>query len=102
MRGPKVAIAVILHLRSLVAGVSGVQSCRAAARRFLALPTLPDPPGLPDLVAGPGRLQISGLGLKGALHDVTLHAEPGQTVAIVGGNGAGKSTLVGLAARLFD
>ena len=36
------------------------------------------------------------------LKNVTLEAEPGQTVAIVGPTGAGKSTLVGLVPRFFD
>ncbi|MEO9324042.1 ABC transporter ATP-binding protein [Nocardioides sp. C4-1] len=33
---------------------------------------------------------------------IDLHAEPGQTVAIVGSTGSGKTTLVSLVARLFD
>ncbi len=36
------------------------------------------------------------------LHDVSVEAEPGQTVALVGPTGAGKSTLVSLIARLYD
>ncbi|NHN56726.1 ABC transporter ATP-binding protein [Calidifontibacter sp. DB0510] len=36
------------------------------------------------------------------LQDVSLHAEPGQTIAIIGSTGSGKSTLVSLVARLFD
>jgi ATP-binding cassette subfamily B protein len=102
-----VAVAGMLtgHLRDLgrvAEYAAGAKVARAAAHRFLAMPTLPDPPGLPDLTPGPGRLEIDHLGLAGALTHVTLRAEPGQTVAIVGGNGAGKSTLVALAARLLD
>jgi ATP-binding cassette subfamily B protein len=36
------------------------------------------------------------------LHDVSLDAGPGRTLAIVGSTGAGKSTLVNLVPRLFD
>ena len=36
------------------------------------------------------------------LHGLTLHAEPGQTVALVGHTGAGKSTIVKLLARFYD
>ncbi len=93
------------HLRDLgrvAEYAAGAKVARDAARRFLALPKLPDEPGLPELTVGPGRLELDGLGLGDALAGVTLAAEPGQTVAIVGGNGAGKSTLVALAARLLD
>lgn len=36
------------------------------------------------------------------LHEVTLEASPGETVALVGATGAGKSTLVSLIPRFFD
>jgi len=39
------------------------------------------------------RLQ-AGYGAAPALHDISLHVEPGETVAVIGANGAGKSTLV--------
>jgi len=75
---------------------------RAAAQRFLDLPALPDPAGLPDLNGERGELDLDAVSLGDALHRVTLRAEPGQTIAIVGPNGAGKSTLVALAARQVD
>jgi ABC-type multidrug transport system, ATPase and permease components len=37
-----------------------------------------------------------------AIHSVSFHAKPGQTVAIVGQTGAGKSTLTRLINRTFD
>lgn len=37
-----------------------------------------------------------------ALNGVTIHAKPGQTVAIVGPSGAGKSTIANLLPRFYD
>ena len=40
--------------------------------------------------------------LSTVLHDITLHARPGQCVAIVGSTAAGKSTLLSLVPRFYD
>ena len=36
------------------------------------------------------------------LHDISLHAKPGQVIALVGPTGAGKSTLVNLLAGFYE
>ncbi|MCE5197012.1 MAG: ABC transporter ATP-binding protein/permease [Negativicutes bacterium] len=36
------------------------------------------------------------------LHDISFRAEPGQTVAIIGGTGSGKSSLANLLLRFYD
>lgn len=36
------------------------------------------------------------------IHDLNLHALPGQTIALVGPTGAGKTTIVNLLARFYD
>jgi ATP-binding cassette subfamily B multidrug efflux pump len=58
------------------------------------------------LERGTVRLESVDFAYPGAdvavLHDVSLEAGPGRTLAIVGSTGAGKSTLVNLVPRLFD
>jgi ATP-binding cassette subfamily B protein len=39
---------------------------------------------------------------KIVLHDITLYAEPGQKVALVGATGAGKTTITNLINRFYD
>ncbi|GAA1636504.1 ABC transporter ATP-binding protein [Georgenia ruanii] len=72
----------------------------------------------PEDLAGPGHRADGGAGAPtggGAppapdgpapvvdlLHDVSLHAAAGRTVALVGATGAGKSTLAAVVARLLD
>jgi ATP-binding cassette subfamily B protein len=69
-------------------------------------PKLVDAPGAEDLaIAGAVDFDDVRFGYRDdreVLHGLTLHAEAGQTVALVGHTGAGKSTIVKLLARFYD
>jgi len=65
----------------------------------------PDPPARPERVRG--RVAFEDVSFRYApdrplIEHLSLAAEPGQTVAIVGPTGAGKTTLVNLLMRFYD
>ncbi len=65
----------------------------------------PDPPARPEVVRG--RVAFENVSFRydpdrPLIEDLSLTAEPGQTVAIVGPTGAGKTTLVNLLMRFYD
>ena len=87
-----------------------VQSGRAAGERvFELLDTAPEP-GRVELdervdVRGDVRFQDVSFAYSDdlpVLRHISLHARPGQTVALVGQTGAGKSTLVNLLTRFYE
>src|SRR4051794_26879919 len=51
---------------------------------------------------GDGWLVFDGATVEGVLEDLTVAAEPGAVIAVIGDAGAGKSTLAALAGRLVD
>jgi ABC-type multidrug transport system fused ATPase/permease subunit len=70
-------------------------------------PELSDEPGAVALARIDGRVELDDVRFgygdgPDVLHGLTLVAEPGQTVALVGHTGAGKSTIVKLLARFYD
>ncbi|MER2597895.1 MAG: ABC transporter ATP-binding protein [Caldilineales bacterium] len=67
----------------------------------------PDAVKLPDtaaprIVFDQVSFHYNGAGNSTVLEEVTLVAEPGQTVAILGATGSGKTTLVNLVPRFYD
>jgi ATP-binding cassette, subfamily B, bacterial len=84
----------------------------AGAERVIELlderPRIADRPGAVHLPRARGVIELDGVsftypGATGpALSDVTLRAEPGQTVALVGASGSGKTTLAKLLLRFYD
>ncbi len=85
------------------------QTVFAAAERVFHLldtePALTD--GTDEMPPIEGRVVFENVSFsyepgKPVLSEISLTAEPGQTVAIVGPTGAGKTTLVSLLARFYD
>src|SRR5256886_5651871 len=90
-----------------------VQAGRAAGERVFEILDEPAEPGVVAAGADRGGAQIAGdiryvdvnfsyaEGLP-ALRNVSLHARPGETIALVGATGAGKSTLASLLPRFYE
>ncbi|WP_323761532.1 ABC transporter ATP-binding protein [Maricaulis sp.] len=61
----------------------------------------------PALKVSDGAVRLEGISFaypdgSVALSDISLKAEPGQTIALVGPSGSGKSTVLNLLPRLYD
>ena len=84
------------------------QQGQASLRRLRAIEAEPiEPPDRPEaqsLGAVQGELVLDGVSFgydaaQPVLHDLNLHIQPGQVVALVGPSGAGKSTMFSLLLR---
>ena len=109
--------AFVLYLNNLFEPVqqlgqlyNTLQSAAAALHKLFGLldtaPSVPERPGAIDLPER-GAVDLEGVSFGYAdgpevLHDVSLHVEPGERLALVGPTGAGKSTLAKLVARFYD
>ena len=83
----------------------------AGLNRFAELmrtePALQDAPDAAELENVRGEIEVEHVGFTydgdaEVLNDVSLHVEPGETIAIVGPSGGGKSTLCRLIPRFYD
>lgn len=90
---------------------NSIQSAIAGAERVFALvdevPELVDAPGAPALRPIAGEVVFDNVSFgydEGVpvLKKISLRAEPGQTIALVGPTGAGKTTIVNLLTRFYD
>jgi ATP-binding cassette subfamily B protein len=90
---------------------TNVQSAIAGAERIFEFidvePDVTDKPGAPDLAAIEGHVELRDVWMsynegEPVLQGVSLTAEPGQTIAIVGPTGAGKTTIINLLPRFYD
>ena len=87
------------------------QSALAGAERIFELldtdPLVDDAPDAAELPPADGLIVFEGVDFyykpdEPVLRDVSLVAEPGQTVALVGPTGAGKTSIVSLLMRFYD
>lgn len=98
-------------LNQLMYTTSTIQGAAGSARRVIEIlqtqHDVTDRPGalVVEKARGAIRVEHVTFGYRAGepfLRDVSLEANPGETIAIVGATGAGKTTLVGLLPRFFD
>ena len=91
--------------------ITELQTAAAAAERVFRLldepSEIPDVPDAKVLIDTKGMVDIDHVKFgympeKEIIHDLRLHADPGQLVAIVGPTGAGKTTIINLLMRFYD
>jgi ABC-type multidrug transport system fused ATPase/permease subunit len=72
-----------------------------------AQPAVRDRAGAVELPPVVGRIDLRDVSFgynsdREILHDITMHIEPGETIALVGPTGAGKTSIANLIARFYE
>lgn len=112
-------VAVVLYverffdpIRELAQRYNTFQATMAASERLFELldlePDLVDVPGAQPLPHILGEIEFRNVSFaysqegRPVLHNINLHAAPGERIALVGETGAGKSTIIRLLSRFYD
>ena len=113
-----VIVSFLIYVRRFYEPIQGIANLSAqvqaavagAERIFELIDTRPEITDAPDAISLPpiqGRVEFEHVTFayqeeEPVLQDVSLVAEPGQTVALVGPTGVGKTTIVSLLTRFYD
>lgn len=98
-------------IRDLAQRYNTFQATMASTERIFQLidvePEIVDVPNAVELPPLKGQVDLEDVHFaypdgEKVLHGITIHAEPGQRIALVGETGAGKSTIIRLLSRFFD
>lgn len=98
-------------LNELANQINTIQSAIASAERLFEImdepPEPPDPPDAIELKSVKGDVEFRNVSFsyksdEAVLKNISFHAHPGQTIALVGPTGAGKTSIINLLARFYD
>lgn len=98
-------------LNELANQINTIQSAIASAERLFEImdepPEPPDPPDAIELKSVKGDVEFRNVSFsyksdEAVLKNISFHAHPGQTIALVGPTGVGKTSIINLLARFYD